>query len=400
MMPGSRFEIRKALAGFVYLLGSSVVSAVGLILIASNRWSVFDTAAAVFLILFIQWQTLGLTIAKTGVEQVVFAMVSRDEGVFLDPARYVLRRALPLAIPFSVIVCFVFSPWAGAVALGTILLDTWSLIIMADLNARKRFGLAAVSNLLNYPLFFLGILALGRFVEPTIPLTLALFLLASLVRCMFLAGNRFVSEGMREVSCTAGIGMGVQQGLNYLLFRLDQLVLALLGVRFLTEGDAGLYVFLAKFPELAAGVMGVAATVIFPSLYLRYPFRRREIPARLARHGLLITGYVAVMALVLLVYTRLRVGTDVSPWLLAPFLVHAVAIILVNNLTYSALRQGYLRRLLVNLALAVAAGLAMAAFLPFGFDLYLLAWIVPVQLLVFIALTFALDWGRAREIYG
>lgn len=396
----SRPEIRKALVGFVSLLGSSVISAIGFIVIASNRWLAVEAQVAVFLILFVQWQTLGLTIAKTGIEQVVFAMVSKDDAAYLNPLGYVFSKALPLALLFSIVVCFVFSPWAGTVAFGTILLDTWSLIIMADLNARQRFGVTAASNLLNYPLFFAGIFIISRFERLTIPIVLMVFLLASVVRWAFLANNRFVREGMREVVCTASMEMGVQQVLNHLLFRADQIVLAILGLKLQSVNDAGMYIFLAKFPELAAGVMVVAGTVLFPRMYISYPCDIRQLLGSLVKRWPLAAGYVAALALALALYLVLWKGTDISPWLLLPFLLHTLAIILVNNITYSALRQGYLRRLLINLAVAVSVGLAVAVQLHFDFNVFVLAWIVPVQLLVFISLTFALNWGRTRQLYG
>jgi len=205
---------------------------------------------------------------------------------------------------------------------------------------------------------------------------------------------------MRQVVCTASLEMGVQQALNYLLFRADQIVLAILGLQLQSLNDAGMYIFLAKFPELAAGIMVVAGTVLFPRIYISYPCDIRQLLGALVKHGPLAAGYVAALALSMYVYLLLWKGPDISPWLLLPFLLHTMVIVLVNNITYSALRQGYLRRLLTNLALAVSVGLAVAVQLHFGFNVFALAWIVPVQLLVFITLTFALNWGRTRQLYG
>src|SRR3990172_11695978 len=140
-------EIKKALIGFVSLLSSGVVSAVGFMLIASQRMTLFDQHLAAFLILFVQWQTFGLKIYKIGIEAVVFAAVSSDQNKYFDPRQFIVRTVLPLAGFFSIVVLFVFSLWAAVVSFGSILLDAYSLIIMADLNARGFYRITSISNL-------------------------------------------------------------------------------------------------------------------------------------------------------------------------------------------------------------------------------------------------------------
>jgi len=395
-----RSELKRACVGFISLLGSSVISAIGFIIIASNRWVAFDPAAAVSLILFVQWQTLGLTIAKTGMEQVVFALVTEDDGAYLDPARYVFRKAAPLAGIFSLAVLFVFSPWAACVAFCTILLDTWSLIIMADLNARQRFKTTALSNLFNYPLFFIVIFALNHASRLDTNVTLAVFLASSALRWLWLWSNRTARAGRREVDCTANVRMGTQQALNYLLFRADQIILAVLGLKMQMDSTVGMYVFLAKFPELVSGVMVVAGTVIFPRMYIRYPFDRQALLGAVRAHSGYIAGYTAAVAAALFAYLALWNGQAIPLYLAVPFLVQSLCIVLANNITYSTLRQGYLQRLLVNLTRAVLAGGVIFLFLQHDFSIRTLSWIVPVQLLLFIGLSLTLGWGRRRELYG
>lgn len=77
-------------------------------LLASNRWAILEPTVTVFIILCVQWQALGLTIAKLGVDNVVYAMVSKDETLSFMAGEYVLTRVLPLTMIFSVSVWFVF----------------------------------------------------------------------------------------------------------------------------------------------------------------------------------------------------------------------------------------------------------------------------------------------------
>lgn len=394
-----RFEIKKIMVGFVSLLGSSVISAVGFIIIASNRLISFDSASAVSLILFVQWQTLGLTIAKLGIEQVVFAMVSENNRSFLDPAKFVFRKALPLAAFFSLIVLYIFSLWAACVTFLTILLDTWSLIIVADMNARQRFKTTALSNLFNYPLFFFIIFTVNYLGTLTTTLTLAIFLLTSFLRWLWLWCNKTVRPEMQEVVCTANVQMGLQQTLNYILFRADQILLAVLGLKLQSAANASIYVFLAKFPELVSGVMVVVGTVIFPRVYLKYPFDRQTLVGTIKSFSGFICAYVAVVSLAFFVYLLIWKGGALSFYLTIPFLLHALCVILVNNITYSALRQGYLQKLLTNLSWAVLAGGALFLLLQTRFSISALPWLVPLQLLLFITLSLTLDWGRRRELH-
>jgi len=396
----SRSELTRAFVGFISLLGSSVISAIGFIIIASNRWVSFDPASAVSLILFVQWQTLGLTIAKTGMEQVVFAIVTENDKAYLEPARYVFKKAAPLAGMFSLVVLFVFSPWAACVAFCTILLDTWSLIIMADLNARKRFKTTALSNLLNYPLFFIAIFSLNYFGRLSTAVTLAVFLASSCLRWLWMRCNQTTRAGRHEVDCTANVQMGLQQALNYLLFRADQIVLAVLGLKMQMNGSVGTYVFLAKFPELVAGVMVVAGAVYFPRMYIRYPFDSQALISTIKGYYGYIVSYVAAVTVALFAYLYLWNGEAIPLYLAVPFLVHSLCIVLVNNITYSTLRQGYLQRLLVNLTWSVLAGVVIFLFLKYDFSIRALSWIVPVQLLLFIGISLTLKWGRSRELYG
>ncbi|MRR54706.1 MAG: hypothetical protein EG822_09380 [Deltaproteobacteria bacterium] len=391
-------ELKTALTGFVSLLGSSVISALGFIIISSNRFVEVESATAVFVILFVQWQTLGLTIAKTGIEQVVFAMVTANEKTYLDPSRYVFRRAFPLAFLFSVVVLFVFSPWASVVAFFTIMLDTYSLIVMADLNARKRFKTTALSNLFNYPLFFIIFFALNYFQDVGVTLVLTVFLLTSFARWTWLNCNRVVNADFEQVVCKVNLEMGIQQVLNYLLFRFDQIVLAIIGLKLTMHGDVGMYVFLARFQELISGVVILAGTVLFPKMYIKYPINGWAIIINLKKHAHYVIGYAATIFVAMVVYLNLWKGQPIPYYLALPFLIQTMCIVLVNNVTYSVIRQGYLRSLLSNMSFSTILGLLMFVFLQFDLSALDLAWIVPTQVIMFLLLSFVRDWGKIKQV--
>lgn len=398
---GPDFHIRKKFVGFVSLLGSGVISAIGFMLIASQRWSLFDQHLAAFIILFVQWQTLGLTISKVGIENVVFAVVSSDRNKCFDSWQFILRKVLPLAGLYSVVVWFIFSPLAALVSFGSILLDASSLIIMADLNARGYYRITSISNLLNYPIFFLILVYLHYLDKLNLNFALGTFLFSSLLRWLWLAKTRVIPANREEVICTASLEMGMQQVLNYLLFRNDQLIISFFLLSTLATKKIGTYVYMAKFPEIVASVMVVAGTVYFPSMYIQYPVNWARVFSQIKKYRLYVLAYCLLMAGVVLMYRRFWSGVSFPLLVLLPFLIQALMVIIINNVTYSMLRQGYISGLLRNLIVSIIAGLLyFAMVLGTGMDIYALAWLVPIQFLIFLMLSFFSKCGKKVTLYA
>src|SRR5437867_4324462 len=90
------------------LLGSGVISALALTIITSNRWHLVDPAVGVTLVLFLQWQVLGLTLTKLGVDQLIFAAISEDSLRRASTTAHMRRRAFPLGLAFGGLVSVVF----------------------------------------------------------------------------------------------------------------------------------------------------------------------------------------------------------------------------------------------------------------------------------------------------
>src|SRR5438105_1329645 len=95
--PPSR-HLRLRLWGFVQLIGSGALGALGLSLLASNRWRVLPEPDVARVLLFIQWEALGLTVAKCGLDTVLFAVVTRSPEVEFAIGRTIVRRLAPLAV--------------------------------------------------------------------------------------------------------------------------------------------------------------------------------------------------------------------------------------------------------------------------------------------------------------
>lgn len=391
-----KHEKRKPLIGFVSLLSSGAVSAVGFMLIASQRWSLFDEKLAAFIILFVQWQLLGVTICKLGIEQLVFAVVSKDGNKYFDVNKFILKVVLPASFVYAVVVSIVFSSWAGCVACATIVLDAYSIIIMADLNARGCYKITSVSNLLNYPLFFMILFSLSFTGWLTAEVALAIFLVSSLLRSLWLARNKCVPTQFTLFSSNVHAKMGVQQTLNFLLYRLDQIILAIIGLK-LQSDQFSMYIYMAKFPEILSSVIVIIGTVSFPKAYIRYPFTLEGMMSQLKRYRLYLVGYLLALMTLLYAYMKLWIGQADPLYLAPPFLLHALLMLFANNVTYSMLRQGYLGKLILNLSMAVAIG-GLVSISGGAVSIYVLSWIVPLQLATFMATSLAANWGKRIEL--
>lgn len=395
-----RCELKNKFIGFISLLGSGVVAAVGFMLIASQRWSLFDRHFAAFIILFVQWQTLGFAVSKIGIEHLIFAVVSNDEKKYFAAGKFIVKTVVPISAVFSLAVGIVFSPWAGFVALGSIVLDAYSLIIMADLNARGFYSVTSIANLINYPLFFIILFSLNYAGWLNTEVALAAFLISSLLRSLWLARKKYVPAHFEGFSSDVNLKMGVQQAFNFLMYRMDQILLSVMGLKAHFDENISMYIYMAKFPETLASVIVILGTVIFPKAYVQYPFTIRLIGSQFKRYKLFFIGYVPLFIVLIYAYMKFWNGKSSPYYLAVPFLLNSLLIIFANNITYSMLRQGYLQRLIVNMLVAVITGLLLALTIKDGINVYVLSWIVPIQMVTFLILSLSTKWGKSIELHA
>ena len=396
-------RLSHSLLGFLKLLTSGVLGAGGLALIASNRTNILASSNIVLLLIFIQWQTFGLTVAKMGVEQVVFAAVSRNQDLYFSLRELLLKKVLPLALIFSGMAFWRFSPMACVGMFASILLDAYSLIVISDFNARSRYNDSSLANLLNYPLFFLILIGLRLFQDLGVPEIIGAFLISSALRASWVAWRRIRPPCVKPVVLSEVHKVGIQQVLNYFLFRADQLFLGLVCFHSPTLfGDnafLAMYLFLAKLPELASGVINVVGTVVLPKLKLVEQSDFDSMLAIALRNWASLLTSALGGALCMVVYQGLWIGPSIAWTVAVPFTINTVLIFPVNALTYMMITQGYMSGLLRNLFVTCAMGLVVLATLSLANWRSSLGWVVPMQQGVFLALALMFGWGKRRSIY-
>ncbi len=407
----SQPEIRRGSSDFRFLaasaaklLGSGLISAVALTIITSNRWNLLDPGVGVTLVLFLQWQALGLTVTKLGVDQVIFAAITENPYRRLVTTAHMRRRALPLGLAFSVLVAVVFNPWYGLACLSSLVLDTQSILMLADLNARERYTSVMTASLLNYPLFFGLVFGLQAWRPVTIELALALFVITSFTRWAWLSFTRSLPSTLPTLSCQGTALTGVAPLLNFLMFRVDQVLLGTTFVATLVATVGTDFVrqilFLGRYQELVAGGIAMLTGILLPRLHLRYPFAARDLLTTAATRRWLTLGYVAAVPLSLAAYSIVWRGSPLPVILFASVAVSALLILPANALTYSMIRQGHLRALVRNLAVAVTIGLGTVV-ASYSFNVPMMFVVaVPLQLVVFVLLTLTSSWLASEHPYA
>ena len=127
-VPERSADIGSIAASAAKLLGSGLVSAFALTIITSNRWHLLDPGVGVMVVLFLQWQTLGLTLTKMGLDQVIFAAVTENPHRRPSTTAHIRRRAVPLGLVISALVAAIFGPLYGLACFVSLVLDTQSIL--------------------------------------------------------------------------------------------------------------------------------------------------------------------------------------------------------------------------------------------------------------------------------
>jgi hypothetical protein len=309
---------------------------------------------------------------------------------------------------FAVIIGMVYSPWASLGLLVSLPLDTYSVMRIADLNARKKFPLAAAASLFNYPVFVILLVVIGLTVELSAVWVVAVFCFSSFTRALYLWGMSRLSKSrgsaLKQVDSQVSMPMVMQQAMNYWLFRSDVLLLSFAGPAGIPALDIQRYLFLSRFIDFVAVLINSLGPVVYPLAFIRYPFGQdgaRSRRQQAVRLGAAFVGMLVFVTPLLFLYQMLWASNDITPIQALPFLFISALMLPPNLITYSMLRQGYLPSLLRNLIIAIIFGvLALAmAFAISNLTLAILPWMLMVQLLGFTIIGLQMRWSRQKPVY-
>jgi hypothetical protein len=213
-----------------------------------------------------------------------------------------------------------------------------------------------------------------------------------MARYAYLARRGRFPEGSTDVSVGILILLGLQQCLNYLLFRVDQIFLSLAQNIPVMDSEPPLtladYLLHSKIYEAACAVTMLACMVSQPRTKLStMGFQLKPNPQFLG--GLEVCLMLTSLGALLLGWFE-RSGS-----ILLPFAIAAALSLPVNRRTLQALRNDGIGQLIMALSVSLAVGFLGAVFLPRPIELSRLAYIVPVQMLAFLCMFGSTKRGRA-----
>lgn|ERR1035438_6990205 len=381
----SRPSLRGQLKGLVLLLLSSALSGLCFTYLASRRWRALDAEAVLFTVTYTQWVTLGVTLAKLGLDTYLFALVTADPRLRIDMHRFSLRYSAPISIGMGLVLIPVFGLAPALLLSITVLSDSASVLLSAQMTALRHYSYPATASLLKYPLFFLFLVCLSFITHLHALQVASVLCLGSLLRVAYLA-TRHLPPGEKVLDYKPSLWIAVHHPLNLVLFKADQLTLPLFGATAITIRFQQ-YAYLTKWPELVSGLTSTVGVVFLPTLYCKV----RDLQISLLQHKwikwLLILYAVGVCAATF----TYCIGFNGAPptRLVLPFSL-AIALILPVNLgTYTLLRHSCLKVLIRNLILSLLCGLFVCGTAWFTRSALILSCAVPIQLTVFLTLFLA-----------
>lgn len=398
--PGPRVPLpstlRRDLLKLVELLATGALAAAAISVLLTGRVPSIPTTAAVEISLYLTLYALMSTGIKLGVDAFLMAKAADPEELNAIS----LRQLFTVWVLPATACCALMAGWRFGwivmlpCAIG-LWLDARAILIAVMLAGRGDSTPMSIGTLLNLPLFFVLLVLASLYTEPTMGVVAILFSITSIIRFLFLSGKGALPSGSSEIPLSVLVGLGLQQVLNFLLFRGDQVLLgldrsgSLVGA--LADASLPAYLTSAKFYEMACSVSVLICIVALPRS--RQPVERASgstaSPKRSRLTGIVagsaqgyLTGVLVAVSLVVLV-----LFWSSQDWpVYIPFVVAAGLALPVNFRTFVALRQDQLRPLLRALLGALVGGLIFLVLVGLPVPLERLALLAPIQMLLFLGL--------------
>jgi|GEM_PF-182272 membrane protein len=376
----------------VKLLGSGLLTSLGFVLLSSGKFDYISNDLSVKILLFIQFQIIGITISKYGLDSLVFAKMIGDSNSVYDPLEYIKKKGILLSILCAGVYAVMYDYTYALVILCTIVFDVYSVVAIVQMNVMKHYNYAFFANIAAYPLFFGVLLVSSLFFEYSYGQMIALYVACIFLR--FLLSWVFImkkkkTENIELMKLEVPFSLGIQQILNFSLFKIDQIIILLGAVLLVFFGimgqDIQQILFLSKFPELVSGVLVSLSFLYAPYLIIE---SREGLIAVLNKYKWILVLYSVGMAVALWVYTLIWRGEadflDIV-YAVSYFIVSVLAVF-VNMVTLGYLKKNEVNILVKNLVISSGIGIVFLLIIPFlGMGRYMVC-CVPIQMLFFLAL--------------
>lgn len=290
--------ISEGINSFILLVPGAFTSLL-IFLLSSNKLLPHQEEITVFILNLLQIQMLGITIAKYGADQVILSKLTANNHARVN--EFYLKRVLPLALIFSIVVAYLKGGIYFPYFLFLLPMEVFSVVTAIELSISRKFTKASLVTLLGYPLTLTILFFIGYSQTLSENTVFAIFFISSVLKfivCLILR-----NRGKEEDIVIMSYLLPLQQVGNFLMFRLDQLIIAsgLFGFLFINQLSVNNYLFLAKFPEVTSGIIVALAPIVYKKLGDKEAFSIKNLLSN--KLLLIISGLAFLMQI--LTYTLL-----------------------------------------------------------------------------------------------
>lgn len=370
------------------IIGASAAFSIS-ILTSGRLNSIAPEASTAFAWLIIV-QSLCVTVAKIGFDSSIVALLSRcsdSERRYALPSWFGLY-VFSIASVFALGTTFYFSSWElGACLFIASLLDTFAVLKIAELTAKRRIIKPLIANILRYPFLLGAIVATMTINTVSIRVFCILYVASALARFTYLLLRE--DKEFETVPLDVKVGLlAAQQILNFLVFRIDQLSARII---FDAEDSARRFMYFMSYSDMT--LVGVAAVggIVFPQLLQHFG---GLAPVHARRDGLTAIIMLAIcISLGFFLYASFFVGRPANWFEILCIIVAATVGSHVNFQAFLAYRSNNLRILVIAQAIGLFVAFAMLSMIKwFAYD-FLLYTVCPTAL----SITSVYFWKNFRH---
>lgn len=350
------------------------------LLLSSHRLLPQFEHETLFLLNIAQLLSFGVTVAKYAADQMILTRLHPNEKTSLTS--FFLNRVIPLTFIFCLFIFF-RNGWKISLTLLLCLpIEVWVIMVCTELNVSGKYTKAMFINLLGYPLFFLSFILLAITQHTQEYVILLAMGICAVTKAVIAWLFRNAGTARHDVLSSSGY-VPLQQCGNYLMFKADQLLIALqlfpsMLFVFSLPGD---YLFYGKLSEVFAGI----ATSLSPLIIRWATDETGNITTRtlLRKKGVVYVSLGAILVQLTASVIFLKEKDMLHLWLMVPFMLTTLLIIPVNLVNYQYYRSNQLAESAKRTFLSIVPGVILVLLSGLFSSPLLFSFSVPLQLVIF-----------------
>lgn len=365
------------------LLGSGIISSIGIILFSSNTIKFIDINIVIDLLIIIQIHSIGLTITKLSFDVISYSYFLNNKNYRPKIKKFLFNKALILAIPILIFAIYRFNYIIGIFIFINVILDQFSNLVINQLNYRHLFNKAFILNLLSYPLFFLTIILVSYYFKFNLEIYVIIFFICLVLK--FILSDYFYNRiyHTEDIDVLPNWNMGFQQIFNYFLFKSDTIIISLpliiISTLSIDKSEILEIFYLSRFPELVSGLT-LALSVLY---YPRYIFNSgNEFLNKIKSKDF----WFYIFSIILLYGGFLLFwghSLDLKIYNVIFYFFNGFFVVFCNLITFNLIKLEKFKLLLKNLLMSCSLGIISLVFFKIlSLNFYFA--IVPIQMMFFI----------------